>query len=182
MSHENTGNDSLDQRLDALLAARPVAPRAGFADSIFRAIESEQQHPVALADESGPLDALVDARLRHHPLQTRPERTEKFFAGVIHAVRVRNILRWTVPALAASVALLLALPALLRPDVAMPAPEDVLAEAMAGDPALADMLRGTVATTNADYPVFDREILDAVSGLNDNTLAWLETLTSDEIN
>ena len=176
LNHKPGDNDSRDQRMDALLdtllASRPLTPRTDFSGAVLRALED--------GTNADSLDTLVDARLRHHPLRTHTGRTEKFMAAVLRADHIRKILRWSVPALAASVALFLALPAFLNPSKA-PVPENVLVEAMAKDPALAAMLHSYTIATATALPSLDREVVDAVSDLNDNTLAWLETLTRDEI-
>jgi hypothetical protein len=158
-------NDSLDQRLDAFLAARPRAPRPDFADTVLRAI----------ADEDQTLDALVDARLRHHPLRARAERAERLFLGTLRAVRFAKILRWGVStAAAAALIALFFLPA--RHEAT---PEEIIAKAIAADPALDALLRPQ-PDPDAAIITLDHETVEAFAGLNDNTLAWLETLTSYE--
>ncbi|MDR2844845.1 MAG: hypothetical protein LBV28_01990 [Puniceicoccales bacterium] len=167
---DDAHDDSLDKRIDALFAKQPApVVRADFADAVLRSLQAEDNAT----------DALVDERLRHLPLLTRAERTEKLFHGVLRTLHFQKLIRWSIPAAAALLAGIVALPVFLAPTqnrraAALPA-EEVVARAMADDPALAAMLRSsnTVETPST----LDTETIDLIAGLNDNAIAWLETLT-----
>ncbi|MDR0535075.1 MAG: hypothetical protein LBG65_01760 [Puniceicoccales bacterium] len=189
---ESCTDHARDARLDALLRRDALALAPHFADSVLRRIEAGDDDCGA----ASPLDALVDECLAAHPVRARPGCAERLFNGVVGWERHGNILRWAFSAAAAVLVVSLMLSVVIRNG---PAPvsdpvagratcqaEEILDHAMANDPVLADMLQippdGADSFIASAAAVRDAEIAEAISDLNDNTLAWLETLTfaSDE--
>ncbi|MDR1818034.1 MAG: hypothetical protein LBR07_07715 [Puniceicoccales bacterium] len=160
----------LDARLDAFLRSRPLTAPDGFADAVLRAAK------------------------------TAPARTDgaEWPAPVTPAA---NIIRFArrAAALAAALAAILALPVFLflrentgtgggttaNPSVASSefAPEKLLEQAFADDPALAQIATADAPAGNAQNQLaasaaaLDPDTAEAVAVLDDNALGWLEDLT-----
>jgi hypothetical protein len=186
--------DATDRCLDALLAARPLTPRTDFAADVLRAVAADTA-----------LDTLIDERLHHPAIAATPARTERFLHAVLQWHRRRQIIRFTLPALAAAAAIAtFAAIAIFQKTQFQTAPEDtaptiasaaiappselpattqdpLLAKALADDPALATFLARAEEDADADPAALlaslDPDTADTLAGLNDNTLDWLENLT-----
>ncbi|MDR1497008.1 MAG: hypothetical protein LBS59_01150 [Puniceicoccales bacterium] len=152
-------SDLLDQHIDSLLATHTLSPPPLLVEKTL----------LAIAEDDKRVDAVLDARLRHLPLPPRADRAEKFFRAALHAVQFTKILRWSVSTITAAAVLIFALH---FPSHTKYTPEEILAKAIADDPALDSLLQP------AEPVILDHETVQAISGLNNNALAWLETLTT----
>ena len=150
-----------DARIDALLAKRCVAPRAGSAEEILRTVLA-----------SG-LDEKIDGRLSARVLPARAERTERIWAGVRRVIWRARVTRWGGVA-AVAVALLAAIPAFLLQTQQLPPAEQIVSQAVARDQQLADLL---ALESEGGVEFSGKEIAD---GINDNSLVWLTILASNE--
>ncbi|MDR2982211.1 MAG: hypothetical protein LBV12_08200 [Puniceicoccales bacterium] len=156
-------HDALDFRLDELLADASVCPTEGFADKVMMAVNANDE-----------CDKVLDERLAAQVVMAKPERTERLHEGVLASIRHRKWFAWSGSAMAALIAGALAIPAFIVGHDSEINPEVLVVQAMGRDPALAAMLRTDTGN------ITEQDVINALSGLNDNTLAWLEVLTSNE--
>ncbi len=150
-----------DARIDALLAKRCVFSRPESAEEILQTV---------LASE---LDQKIDARLGARILQATVERTERIWAGVRWAIWRGRATRWG-GLTAAAVAVLAAVPAFLLQSPQLPPSEQIVSQAVARDPQLAELL---AVESDGGGEFSGKEI---AAGINDNSLTWLTILASNE--
>ncbi len=168
----NKNEDISETRLDALLASRPVVPQKDFADSVFAAIA---------AGEGDALDLKIDACFAAKIARTHAGHTEKFLAGIVagqkKVILFRRVFAWSGFAVAAAIAVLVS----LNVYVSTPAQSDAeqtVARAVAADPELAALLRNDAFAASPAQSDAIRETAALGSRINDNAIAWLDTLTT----
>lgn len=141
-----------DDRLDALLASRPVRPATGLADRVLAEIAREKRAQ----------DDALDRLLKAAPTAVSPGFAERVLQAVSRARRRRLIFRISAPLAAAACLALAALPGLHGPGRGLSGPDQVAA-ALAADAELSALAALPVAKNGKE--ALKTEDLAALAGL-----------------